>query len=92
MRHDRRTLASGERVGEAARRLRARPGWNPRPGAASGDPDLTLRRGELRTVDAYQESAHCAACAAARQAGDPDALCADHLAQALGVTRGQARD
>ena len=85
MRQDKRRLASGERVGAAARRLRARPGWDPRPRPEPVDPALTLQLGALRAADAYDQSAQCAACAAARAGGDSDALCADHLAQALGV-------
>ncbi|MBN2361404.1 MAG: hypothetical protein JXR83_18275 [Deltaproteobacteria bacterium] len=84
-RNDRRTLASGERVAAAARRLRARPGWNPRPSAADAGQELAVRLGEIRAAAAYEQSADCPACAEARRDGDPDALCADHLAQALGL-------
>ncbi len=71
-------------MAEHARRLRARPGWNPE--AKQDEPGLVERLGELRSDETLERAKLCPDCAELRRRGeDPSALCRDHLAQALGL-------
>lgn len=68
---------------EGARKLRNDPSW----AAIAKDPMEKLREldQELRGERVYGESDECAACVKAREeAGDDTALCAEHLAEAMG--------
>lgn len=79
---------SGSRkdIKEAARALRARPGWDPTRQRVDTDEErvgAALQADRNRGV--YAEADACAACAAARaDTGDDSALCEEHLMAALG--------
>ncbi len=51
-----------------------------------GDERVLAGFSKLRTEAAYEEAEVCGACAEVRRAdGDPDALCDEHLAHAMGM-------
>ena len=73
-------------VDAEVRRLKQKQGWNP---ASFVTPDaLEKMRGlnqQVANAALYDESAVCQACATLRQdTGDETALCAVHLAEAMG--------
>ena len=68
------------------RRLRNKPGWDPRKLARQDPLDkLAQINQELRSERTYDDADACEACAAARaEQGDETALCDEHLAAAMG--------
>ncbi|MBI5610268.1 MAG: hypothetical protein HY902_15430 [Deltaproteobacteria bacterium] len=57
-----------------------------------GDARLQAALAQARAADTYAAAATCEACTRERAAsGDPEALCEDHLAVALGMRGGWAR-
>jgi hypothetical protein len=66
------------------RKLKQRAGWDPSTQTRESVEDAVARLDqECRTDAAYGQN-ECADCRTARQEGDPSALCADHLAAAMG--------
>ena len=75
-----------KRVSEGVERLRAKPGWDPRKRVKT-TAEASLRRldQEARSEKVFAEADACPECQEQRdQLGDPSALCADHLASAMG--------
>lgn len=75
----------------------SRPPYRPAPAARPtqtaplerGDTRIQRAMATLRADDAFAAAAQCPACLAERaQLQDPQALCDDHLARALGVSGG----
>jgi len=73
-------------IARQVRRLKGKPGWDPANRiVASPEDELERLDQESRTELAYAEDDECAACAEVREgAGDPSALCAEHLGAAMG--------
>ncbi len=68
------------------RKLRSRPGWDPRKLVKEDPMDRLAEINQgLRSERTYDEADVCEACASARDSQDDEtALCAEHLAEAMG--------
>ncbi len=76
-------LQDGASVAEHARRLRARPGWNPHNMAAATNHAEALE--QIRVEQKMQQLGDCPDCQKLREeTRDPQALCRRHLADLLG--------
>lgn len=65
--------------------LKARAAWVNERLDERGDMRVLQGLATMRAERVYGEAADCAACEAARAADGEDALCEEHLAQALGM-------
>ncbi len=79
-RHQKRVVAEG------LRQLKAKPGWDPSARPRSTPQDALRELGQAdRTEGAYGAAEGCEACRTLRnEEGDEGALCAEHLAEAMG--------
>ena len=69
--------------------LRAAASWVDERASERGDQRVMQGFASLRAQEAYDQATCCSACDAARTSeGRDDALCDDHLAQALGMGAG----
>lgn len=76
-------LKDGLSVAEYARRLRAKPGWNPQRFTSGEDLSQTLE--QLQTESRLLEQNDCADCKKIQdETDDPQALCRRHFAIVLG--------
>ena len=73
-------------IAREVRQLKARPGWDPSKRVSqSAEETLEALDQEVRNAQVYASEEECLACLKERSdSGDASALCAAHLAEAMG--------
>ena len=73
-------------IARQVRQLKARPGWDPAARVTqSAEETLETLDQEARNAQVYASQVECTACLEERSdSGDASALCAAHLAEAMG--------